>query len=709
MSKTSAFTKTMTASAFALAAMALATPSFAGEVLVSPECKPVDGHYLVKLKQTQGDLMAAIPRRAQDLGSRYQGQIKSTYERTIPGFSVEMTAENAALLADDPAVEFVEQDCWGGITTTQMNPPWGLDRIDQANLPLDQSYTYTNDGSGVHVYLTDSGIDPNHPDLLGRVGAGHNIFGGSPNDCFGHGTHVAGILGGTTHGVAKNVTFHSVLVVSCVDGSGTAGQAADGVEWITNNHQSPAVANMSVSYPGSTFLDQTVQASINAGITYVVGSGNNFGGACGRSPGRVADALTVGATDITDAQPSFSNQGTCVDLMAPGVDVLSACPAAFNFCSNACIPDGGNTSFCTGTSMSTPHVAGLAARYLGENPSATPADVHQAIVNNATTGVISNPGSSPNRLAFSGFLDSTNQPPVAVDDYVDVPAAATSVTIPLGVMLGNDSDPEGGPLWILSYTQPTHGSVVQHVQGAKYYPNANFWNTCRDSFDYTIADDPFNGATDVGTVFLTCEMVGLFSDDFNSGNLNAWTAIGQVGNATVGNFIAKNLATMKVTVTGNTADRGYVVDGTPNRQLAYRAGFTHYAGNGQMAVGDAHFLLASNDSVQVKNNIFIGLRKVASGGEIKLFVRRDNNTWTGSPWISYPLNAFHDVEFEWWASSGANDGGFRFWIDGVKVSEGNNVDNDTLRIDVTNLGVVAGVDAGTTGDFLFDDFTSSGF
>ncbi len=709
MIRTFGLSKLCAASAFTLAALAWAAPSSAGEVRVAPTCDPVEGSYLVKLNATQGALMASVANQAKDLTARYGGRTKSTYERTVQGFSAEMSAQEAAFLADDPAVEFVEQDCWGGLTTTQLNPPWGLDRIDQTNLPLDQSYTYSNNGSGVHVYLTDSGIDPNHPDLAGRVGNGHNVFGGSPNDCNGHGTHVAGIVGGTTFGVAKGVTLHSVLVVQC-SGSGTAAWAADGVEWITTNHQTPAVVNMSVSYPGSTFLDQTVQASINAGITYVVGSGNNFANvACSRSPGRVGDALTVGATDINDARPTFSNDGTCVDVHAPGVDVLSACPASFSFCTTGCIPNGGNSSFCTGTSMSSPHVAGIAARYLGANPSATPGDVHQAIVSNATNGVISNVGVSPNRLAYSGFLDNPNQPPVAVDDHVEVPAGATGVSVPLGVMLGNDSDPEGGPLWILSYTQPSHGTVVHHVQGAQYTPAASFWTTCRDSFTYTIADDPFNGLTDVGTVFLRCEMLGIFDDDFESNNLSAWDGVAEIANATVSTLALKSGVKMVVNVTGDTADRGYVADQSPNRQRAFRASFEHYAPNAHMAVGDAHFIFAANDSVLVKNAALVGIRKQGTGGEIRLWVWRDNNTWAVSPWIPYSLTAFHDIEVDWWASSGANDGGYRFLIDGNLVAEASNIDNDTLRIDNANMGVLNGVDAGTIGDFYFDSYVSSGY
>jgi subtilisin family serine protease len=292
----------------------------------------------------------------------------------------------------------VEADQPMHATTTQTGATWGIDRVDQRNLPLSTTYTYTADGTGVNAYIIDTGIRFSHAQFGGRATSGFDaVDGGSADDCNGHGTHVSGTVGGSTYGVAKNVHLVAVRVLDC-SGSGTTAGVISGVDWVTANHVSPAVANMSLGGGASTTLDNAVASSIASGVTYAVAAGNgNFLGiaanACNSSPARVATALTVGATDQTDKKASFSNYGTCLDLFAPGVNITSSWYGSDTA-----------TNTISGTSMATPHVVGVAALYLQGNPSATPATVSAALVANATTGKVTSPGTgSPNRLLFENY------------------------------------------------------------------------------------------------------------------------------------------------------------------------------------------------------------------------------------------------------------------------------------------------------------------
>jgi subtilisin family serine protease len=280
---------------------------------------------------------------------------------------------------------------------TQNNPPsYGLDRIDQRNRPLSATYTYNTTASNVRAYIIDTGIRTTHADFGGRATSGFDaIDGGAADDCNGHGTHVAGTVGGTAHGVAKGVQLIAVRVLNC-EGSGTTAQVVAGIDWVTANRVAPAVANMSLGGGADTVLDNAVRRSITAGVSYAIAAGNGLLGifpldACTQSPARVTEALTVSATNSADQKPSWANRGTCVDLFAPGISITSA----WNTSDSA-------TNTISGTSMATPHVAGAAALYLAGNPTATPAQVHAAIVDNATGGVVASPGSgSPNRLLYT--------------------------------------------------------------------------------------------------------------------------------------------------------------------------------------------------------------------------------------------------------------------------------------------------------------------
>ncbi|MEY2456085.1 MAG: hypothetical protein QOK06_1179 [Acidimicrobiaceae bacterium] len=312
------------------------------------------------------------------------------FSNALKGFVAELTAQQALQLAARPGVTGIELDAPMFLDQTEPNPPsYGIDRIDQHNLPLSQSYTYTATGTGVKAYIIDTGIRATHQELAGRVTAGVNTVDATPSttDCNGHGTHVSGTVGGTTYGVAKNVTLVAVRVFGCGNSTTTAAIIA-GVDWATGDHQAgqPAVANMSLGGSASAALDTAVRNLIADGVTVSIaaGNGNALGmpaNSCSQSPARVAEGITVGASDQNDAAASFSNYGTCVDLFAPGVNITSS------WSTN---DTASNT--ISGTSMATPHVVGVSAQYLQLNPSATPAQVQTAIKNLTTKGIITGTG-----------------------------------------------------------------------------------------------------------------------------------------------------------------------------------------------------------------------------------------------------------------------------------------------------------------------------
>ncbi|TQV77160.1 S8 family peptidase [Aliikangiella marina] len=365
----------------------------------------VPGEYIVQLHPVSA-LGAQVNAHstAQSLARSYgatSSDVFKVYQTAIKGFAVKMSEKQAQKMASHPSVKLVEPNRYVFANATQNNATWGLDRIDQRDLPRDTTYTYNTDASNVHVYIIDTGVRTSHNEFSGRMGNGIDTVDNDndPNDCNGHGTHVAGTVAGTVYGVAKGATVHGVRVLSC-SGSGTNAGVIDGVEWVTNNHISPAVANMSLGGGASSALDNAVNASINAGVTYAVAAGNDNANACNYSPARVSNAITVGSTTSSDSRSSFSNFGSCVDVFAPGSSITAAW-----YTSNSA------TNTISGTSMASPHVAGVAALYLAANPSASPAQVKNAIESTASTGKISSVGSgSPNLLLYSLF-DSTPPPP----------------------------------------------------------------------------------------------------------------------------------------------------------------------------------------------------------------------------------------------------------------------------------------------------------
>ena len=420
--------------------------------------KRIDSQYIVVLKDDVTDVDAEALRLARDFGGDRNGG--HTYQAAIKGFSVRMPEQQAVRLANDPRVEYVEEDGTVNLDTTQTGATWGLDRIDQRDLPLDGNYNYNATGSGVKAYIIDTGIRATHTQLAGRVISGFTAIndGLGTNDGNGHGTHVSGTVGGTTYGVAKNVTLVAVRVLDS-SGSGTNSGVIAGVDFVTSDHQAgqPAVANMSLGGGASSALDTAVTNSINDGVTYSIAAGNSNVDACTTSPARVASAITVGATTISDARASFSNFGTCLDIFAPGNNITSS----WNTSDTA-------TNTISGTSMATPHVTGVAALFLETNPSASPATVTAAIVNNSTLNKVTSAGTgSPNRLLFSLL---TGAPP----------PTPTPTPTPGAELLLNRGFESGNVTWVAT------AGVITNSTGQT--PRSGSWYAWLDGYGTTHTD-----------------------------------------------------------------------------------------------------------------------------------------------------------------------------------------------------------------------------
>jgi subtilisin family serine protease len=352
----------------------------------APGFSAIKGRYVVELKP--GSAIAGLTRSLQVTP-------RAEYRAAITGFTADLTPAQLGALQRDPSVVAISEDVYMAkvVDATQVNPPsWGIDRIDQRNLPLSRSFTYNRTGSGVHAYIIDTGIDPTHPNFGGRATFDRNTIGGPNTDCNGHGTHVAGTVGSASYGVAKSVRLHGVKWLNC-SGGGTLSSAVNAVNWVTANRIRPAVANASWNYTANSTLETALRNMINSGVFLAASAGNTGANSCDRLPRKIETALVTASSTITDARSSFSSTGPCVDIYAPGSSIVST------------YLNGGSATL-SGTSMATPHVTGTAALYLQTSTGASPATVKSYIESRATPNVISGGGTggTVNRLLFTNNL-----------------------------------------------------------------------------------------------------------------------------------------------------------------------------------------------------------------------------------------------------------------------------------------------------------------
>ncbi|TWJ24943.1 S8 family serine peptidase [Micromonospora endolithica] len=392
---------TVTTTLAASPAMAEPTRPDPAKVRGVPEAAAVPDQYIVVLKDKKAKAVE-VKSAASALAEKNGGTVRKVFSKALNGYSAKMTKLQAARLAADPDVAYVEQVQRVFASDTQSNPPsWGLDRIDQVRPVFDRSYTYATDASDVTAYIVDTGMDIAHRDFGGRASHGYDFIDNdavADDPCDGHGTHVAGTVGGTKYGVAKNVKLVALRVIGCPmpdgsPGSGTTVELLAAIDWIATNADGPSVVNMSLGFGGRvTSVEDAISASIAKGIHYVVAAGNEDDDACRYTPAAVPGAITVGATDRFDFRADFSNFGRCVDVFAPGVAIHSSMIG----------PNAYESAIYSGTSMASPHVAGAAALLLAQNPTWTPQQVRDRLVTRAVSGAVHDPRGALDRLLHVG-------------------------------------------------------------------------------------------------------------------------------------------------------------------------------------------------------------------------------------------------------------------------------------------------------------------
>ena len=394
------------------------------DIRMAPGANGINGQFIVVLKENK-EAQTAEARAAYVNGVVAKAQkitgtdVLRTYSSALNGFAINADGKQIREIAQLAEFKYAEQD-----QTVSLNLPessravgsWGLDRIDQRDLPLNDTYDVAQSGRGVSAYVLDTGISPSHNDFGGRVGTGYNAVNDNngTDDCHGHGTHVSGTVGGENFGVAKGVTLYPVRVLNCEGGEAWS-TIVEGVDWLADNAKKPAVANISIGGGYSQALNDAVDAAVRKGIFITASAGNANQDACNESPSAAPSSISVGATTNRDARASFSNWGSdCVDIMAPGDNIVSASYQNDN-----------GSSTMSGTSMAAPHVAGAGALFLQNNPNATPDEVFRHLESKATTGHLSGLNGSPDLLLFVQSEDGDDDD----DEENNAPVAAFSFKV----------------------------------------------------------------------------------------------------------------------------------------------------------------------------------------------------------------------------------------------------------------------------------------
>lgn len=494
--------------------------------------RPVPGEYIVVLRDDPAALGASggVEALSAELAAAHRGEVVHTYRAALRGFATRMPEAAARALSRDPRVAYVEENGEVSASATQTGATWGLDRVDQRDLPLNQAYTYNATGAGVNAYIVDTGILTGHTDFGGRASPGYTAIndGRGSEDCNGHGTHVAGTVGGGRWGVAKGVRLYAVRVLGC-NGSGTNAGVIAGIDWVAQNRVLPAVANMSLGGGASQAVDDAIARATAAGVTMVVAAGNENQNACNVSPARAPSAITVGSTTSSDARSSFSNFGTCVDIFAPGSSITSAWYTSTTA-----------TNTISGTSMASPHVAGAAALYLEANPSASPAAVTTALTSNSTPNKVTSAGTgSPNRLLYTGFIGGGGGGGDTTPPSTSITAPASGATVSGTVTVSASASDNVGVSRVEFYA----GSTLLGTDSAAPYEAA--WNTTAvANGTYALTSRAFDAAGNAATSATvsvtvsnstgTCSTTSqlLANPGFESGNVSWTTTSGVIDSST---------------------------------------------------------------------------------------------------------------------------------------------------------------------------------